>query len=81
MKATTEQFMVSVCLNIPTDITNDSSSRQKGVDARVKLAQWIKTELNIPAFKNAPAPSKLDISNGYGEVEIYDCELIHTELL
>jgi hypothetical protein len=71
---TTETFHLSLCLDMKVDITNDSSSRQKGVDARVRFIQWVQQELNLPFA------GELDISNGYGEVVIHGNEHINAEL-
>lgn len=72
---TTKQVDLNVCLNIKTQITNDSTDLVKEIDVKVKVIQWIVQELNIPMGCD------LDISNGYGEVEILGLEEIHAEVM
>lgn len=72
---TTAEIKLNVCINISARVTNDSIGFQKEIDAKVRVTQWIKEELNIPP------DCELDISHGYGEVEVFDLESIHAELL
>ena len=60
----TEQFKLNIVIDVITNITSDSSSSQKGVDARMGVARWVEEELNLPDSHF------LDISDGYGKLEI-----------
>jgi hypothetical protein len=71
----TETFKLNVLFDVKVDVTNECSSRQKGVDARVAIMKWVHQELNIPSG------SELDISMGYGEIVIHDNEHINAELI
>lgn len=72
---TTKEESWNVCINIKTRTTNESIGYQKEIDAKVRLIQWINEELNIPAGQ------ELDISHGYGEVEVFDLESINAEIM
>ncbi len=66
---------LNVCVNIKARVTNDSTDRQKEIDAKVRVIQWVNESLNIPAG------CELDISNGHGEVEVFDLESINAEVM
>lgn len=68
------QINLSVCFNIKAKVGNDSSDRQQGVDARFAVAKWIAQELLI-----LEGTGELDITNGYGEVVVWDMEYPNVE--
>jgi hypothetical protein len=72
----TEQFKLNIVIDVNANITSDCSSRQKGVDARMGVARWIEQELNLPENHF------LDISDGYGKLEIQarDNDYVNVEL-
>lgn len=72
---TTKEYQLNACFNIKARITNDSIGYVKEVDAKKKVAKWIKEQLVLPAG------CELDISMGYGEVEVFDIEPVSVELL
>lgn len=72
---TTQEISLNVCIEIKARVKNDSIGFQKEIDAKVRVIQWINEELNIPTG------CELDISHGSGEVEVFDLESIHAEVL
>jgi hypothetical protein len=75
MKNTTKEISLNVCINLKVRVNNDSTDLQKEIDAKVRVIQWVSEELVI-----GPG-DELDISHGYGEVEVFDLESINVELL
>lgn len=66
---------LNICINIKARVTNDSTDRQKEIDAKVSVIQWVKGSLNIPPG------CELDISHGSGEVEVFDLKSINAEII
>ena len=69
------EVSLNICINIKARVTNDSTDPQKEIDAKVRVIQWVNESLNIPAG------CELDISHGYGEVEVFDFESINAEVI
>jgi len=72
---TSQEYDMNVCINLKTRVNNESKGLQKEIDAKVRLIQWIQEELTIPAS------GELDISRGYGEVEVFGLESINVEVM
>ena len=72
---TTKEFQLNVCFNIKARVCNDSIGYVKEQDAIKQVRKWVENEIVLtPGFE-------LDISDGYGEVEVYDIEPISVEVL
>ena len=65
----------NVCINGEAEVNNDSTDFQKGIDAKVNVAKWVKESLGLPP------KHELDISLGYGEVVITNLESPKVELM
>jgi len=72
---TSKEYDLNICINIKARVSNESIGLQKEIDAKVRVIQWIQEELTIPA------KGELDISHGYGEVEVFDLESINVEVM
>ena len=66
---------LNVCINLKARVNNDSRDLQKEFDAKVRVIQWIKESLNVPKG------CELDISHGFGEVEVFELESINAEVM
>ena len=71
----TKEVNLNVCINLKVRVSNDSTDRQKEIDAKVRVIQWVGEELVVKPGQ------ELDISHGYGEVEVVDLESIHAEIM
>ena len=69
----TEEFQLNANFNIKARVAGDSVSYVKLAEAKKRVAKWVAEELVLtPGFE-------LDITNGYGEVEVFDIEPINVE--
>lgn len=71
----TEEIQFNVCFNIKARVCNDSVSYVKVQEAKKAIKRWVAEELVIQAG------DELDISRGYGEVEVFDIEPINVEVM
>ena len=72
---TTEEIQLIVTFPIKARVTSDSVSYVKAAEAKKRVAKWVAEELVIIAGY------ELDITNGSGEVEVFDIEEINVELI
>ena len=72
---TTQEYDLNACFNIKCRITNDSIGYVKESDAKIAVARWVEAELVLtPGFE-------LDISDGFGEVEVFDIKPVVVEVM
>ena len=70
-----EEFQLNVCFNIKARVAGDSVSYVKAEEAKKRVKKWVAEELVLtPGYE-------LDITNGYGEVEVFDIEEINVEVM
>lgn len=72
---TIQEFSLNVCFNIKARICNDSIGYVKEADTKRIVAKWATEELGLPPG------CELDITMGYGEVEVFDIEPVTVEIM
>ena len=72
---TSQEYDLNIWINLQVRVSNESVGLQKEIDGKVRVIQWVQEELTIPD------KGTLDISRGYGEVEVFGLESINVEVM